>query len=106
LRLLRDRSPEFRRAGVRAFGVSRDSYWSHRAWKESLGLEVPLLSDWNGALAKRFGAARTWRWMEGVPRRSAYLVGEDGTVLGSWRYEDSEVPDFDELLEAARGLPG
>jgi peroxiredoxin len=91
---------------VRAFGVSRDSHWSHRAWKESLGIDVPLLSDWNGALAKRFGASRVWRWMEGVPRRSAFLVGEDGTVLGLWRYEDSEVPDFDELLAAVRELPG
>ena len=43
--------------------------------------------------------------MKGVPRRSAYLVGKDGTGLGSWRYEDSEVPDFDELLAAAQALP-
>jgi peroxiredoxin len=91
---------------VRPFGVSRDSPWSHRAWKESLGIDVPLLSDWNGALAKQFGASRVRRWMEGVPQRSAFLVGEDGTVLESWRYEDSEVPDFDELLAAVRGLQG
>ena len=89
---------------MRAYGVSRDSHWSHRAWKESLGIDVPLLSDWNGALAKRVGASRTWRWMEGVPQRSAFLVGVDGTVLGSWRYEDSEVPDFDVLLAAVRAL--
>jgi peroxiredoxin len=91
---------------VRAFGVSRDSTWSHRAWKDALGVDVTLISDWNGALAKRFGMSRTWRWLEGVPRRSAFLVGEDGTVLRSWRYEDSEVPDFDELLAAAQALPG
>jgi peroxiredoxin len=91
---------------VRVFGVSRDSHWSHRAWKESLGIDVPLLSDWNGALAERLGAARDYRGMTGVPRRSAFLVGEDGTVLGSWQYEDSEAPDFDVLLEAARALPG
>jgi peroxiredoxin len=89
---------------VRVFGISRDSFWSHRAWKESLGVDVELLSDWNGSVAKRLGAARIWRWMDGVPHRSAFLLGEDGTVRGSWRYEDSEVPDFDELLEAARAL--
>jgi peroxiredoxin len=86
------------------YGVSRDSHWSHRAWKESLGIDVVLLSDWNGALVKHFGADRVWRWMEGVPRRSAFLVGKDGTVLGSWRYEDSEVPDFDALLAGAQAL--
>ena len=89
---------------MRVFGVSRDSPWSHRAWKEALGIDVELLSDWNGALAKRFGATRVWRWMEGVPQRSAFLVAEDGTVRGSWRYEDSDVPDFDELLAAAQAL--
>ncbi len=104
--LLRDRSVELEQAGVRVFGVSRDSHWSHRAWKEALGIDVPLLSDWNCALAKRFGAARAYRAMEGVPWRSAFLVGADGTVLGSWRYEDSEMPDFDVLLAAAQALPG
>jgi len=89
---------------VRVYGVSRDSPWSHRAWKEALGIDVPLLSDWNGTLAKQFGALQVRRWMEGVPRRSAFLVAEDGTVRGSWRYEDSEVPDFDELLAAAQAL--
>lgn len=89
---------------MRPFGVSRDSHWSHRAWKEALGLGpgVELLSDWNGALAKRLAAARTYRWMNGVPERSAFLLGADGTVRGSWRYGDSEVPDFDELLVAVR----
>lgn len=40
--------------------------------------------------------------MNGVPERSAFLFGEDGTVRGSWRYADSELPDFDELLAAVR----
>ena len=87
---------------MRVFGVSRDSSWSHRAWKQALGVETRLLSDWNGTLMRRFGAARTRRWMEGVPERSAFLVDEDGTVRRSWRYADSEVPDLDVLLEAAR----
>jgi peroxiredoxin len=87
---------------VRVFGVSRDSSWSHRTWKQALGIDTRLISDWNGALAKRFAASRTYRWMEGVPERSAFLVDRDGTVRASWRYSDSEVPDFDALLEAVR----
>ena len=82
--------------------VSRDSYWSHRAWKQTLDVDVELLSDWNGTLAKQFGVARTWRSLSGVPERSAFLLAADGTVRESWRYEDSEVPDFDALLAAAR----
>lgn len=91
---------------MRAYGVSRDSHWSHRAWKEALGVDVTLISDWNGALAKRFGVSRVRRGLDGVPLRSAFLLGQDGTVLRSWRYADSEVPDFDELVAAAQALPG
>jgi peroxiredoxin len=87
---------------VRVFAASRDSSWSHRSWKQALGIETPLLSDWNGALLKRFAASTTRRWMEGVPERSAFLLDQDGTVRASWRYADSEVPDFDVLLEAVR----
>ena len=90
--------------GVRVFGVSRDSHWSHRAWKDVLDVDVTLLSDWNGTLAARFGATRTWRSMTGVPQRRTFLVAQDGTVRGSWRYEDSEVPDFAEPLAAAQAL--
>jgi peroxiredoxin len=39
-----------------------------------------------------------------VAERSAFLVDGDGTVRGAWRYDASELPDFDELLQAARAL--
>jgi peroxiredoxin len=87
---------------VRVFGVSRDSSFSHRAWKEALGIETPLLSDWNGELARRLGLLREWRGLADVPERAAVLVGEGGTVRRTWRYADSEVPDFDRLLADVR----
>jgi hypothetical protein len=40
--------------------------------------------------------------MKEVAERTAFLVGTDGSVLGAWRFEDSEVPDFDVLLAAAQ----
>ena len=36
------------------------------------------------------------------PLQQPFLVGRDGIIRGAWRYEGSEVPDFDVLLEAAR----
>jgi peroxiredoxin len=104
MELLRDRSEEFEQAGVEAFGISRDSPWTHIAWKQALDLEISLLSDWNGEATDRFGLARQFRGMKGVPARAAFLVDRGGTVRGAWRYSDSEVPDFDELVRAARAL--
>ena len=42
--------------------------------------------------------------MADVAERSAFLVDGEGIIRGAWRYEPGQVPDFDELLAAARSL--
>ena len=86
------------------FGISRDSPWSHAAWAQVLDLNFPLLSDWNAEAIRGFGVTSEWRGMEEIPSRSAFLVSEDGIIRGAWPYRVSEVPNFDELLAAARSL--
>jgi peroxiredoxin len=102
MELLRDRSAEFEQAGVRAMGASRDSPWSHVAWMQALDLNFPLLSDWNGHAIRALGIGRDYRGMKDVAARSAFLIDRDGTVRAAWAYDDAEVPDFDELISAAR----
>jgi glutaredoxin-dependent peroxiredoxin len=102
MELLRDRRAEFDEAGVRTFGVSRDSPWTHIAWAQALDLNFPLLSDWNGEAVEAFGIAHDFNGLRGVAERTAFVVGTDGTVRGAWRYETGELPDFDELLRAVR----
>ncbi|HZB35890.1 MAG TPA: redoxin domain-containing protein [Gaiellaceae bacterium] len=104
MELLRDRSKEFESAGVRAMAASRDSPWSHVAWMQALDLDFPLLSDWNADVIRGFGIARDYRGMKEVAQRSAFLIDAGGTVRGAWAYDDSEVPDFDELVSAAQAL--
>jgi peroxiredoxin len=89
---------------VQPFGISRDSPWSHIAWSQALDLDVALLSDWNGEAVHSFGIARDYRGLHDVADRTAFLVDGNGMIRGAWRYETSEVPDFDELLAAARSL--
>ncbi len=86
------------------FGVSRDSPWSHVAWSQALDINVPLLSDWNGDAVRAFGIAQDYRGMKEVAERSAFLVDGQGMIRGAWRYETGQLPDFDELLSAARSL--
>jgi len=104
MELLRDRSAEFEQAGVQKFGVSRDSPWTHIAWTQALDLNFPLLSDWNAEAIHGFGIAYEFRGFKDVARRSAFLVDRTGTIRGAWAYEDAEVPNFDELLAAAKAL--
>ena len=104
MELLRDRSEEFEDAGVRTLGISRDSPWSHVAWMQALDLNFALLSDWNSEAVHGFGIAHEHQGLKDVAERTAFLVDRSGTVRGAWRYETAEVPDFDELLSAARAL--
>ena len=104
MELLRDRSTEFAAAGVRPFGISRDSPWSHIAWTQALDLNFPLLSDWNQEAMRAFGVERSFRGLRGVSDRTSFLVDAGGTVRGAWHYDTTEVPDFDELLHAAQAL--
>ena len=104
MELLRDRSEEFREVGVQPYAISRDSPWTHVAWMQALDLDFPLLSDWNAEATRGFDVAFDFRGLRDVSARSAFLVDSSGTVRGAWRYETAEVPDFDELLSAARAL--
>jgi glutaredoxin-dependent peroxiredoxin len=91
-------------AFVRPFGISRDSPWTHIAWAQTLDLTFPLLSDWNADAIEGFDIVQEFRGLKGVAVRSAFLVDATGTVRGAWRYGNSEVPDLDVLLAAAKAL--
>ena len=51
-----------------------------------------------------FGITQEFRGFTDVARRSAFLVDAEGTVRSAWLYENSELPDVDELLAACRDL--
>jgi peroxiredoxin len=89
---------------VQPYAASRDSPWTHVAWMQALDLDTPLLSDWNADATKGFGIAFDYKGMKDVSERSAFLIDAEGVVLGAWRYEAGELPDFDVLLAAAQAL--
>jgi peroxiredoxin len=71
---------------------------------QTLDLTFGLLSDWNGETIRGFGVAQEFRGMRDVAQRTAFLIDQEGRVRGAWSYENELVPDFDELLSAARAL--
>jgi peroxiredoxin len=104
MELLRDRRSEFEEVGVQPIGISRDSPWTHIAWTQALDLNFGLLSDWNGDAVHGFGIAFTFRGLNGIAGRSAFLVDEQGVIRNAWSYGTSDAPDLDQWLEASRNL--
>jgi peroxiredoxin len=101
LHLLRDRGDDLEAAGVRPFAISRDSPWSHSAWAQTLGVDVPLLSDWNGDATRAFDVAFEPLGMTDVSVRSAFLIRDGATIEVAWML-GRELPDIDAVIEAAR----
>ena len=74
---------DFAAQGATLYGVSTDASDSQRAFRESLGVTIAMLSDFEpkGATARAFGA-----YFEpgGMTTRALVIVGPDQTVKWSW----------------------
>ena len=77
---------EFEAQGARLFGVSCDSTWSQKAFKEKLGITIPQLSDFEpkGEASRAFGA---YFEKGGVSNRALVITDPDGVVRYSWEGE-------------------
>jgi peroxiredoxin (alkyl hydroperoxide reductase subunit C) len=100
---------DLRDQGARLYGVSCDSSWTQRAFREKLGVSIPQLSDWEpkGATCRAFGALHP----DGFPHRARVIVGPDRVVR--WSYQapsPGEAPGvnllFDGLAAAAAAPAG
>ena len=86
------------------FGISVDSPFVTRRFREELELPFPLLSDFNHDVGADFGVLyEDYFGLRGVARRAAFVVGMDGRVAYAWVSErDDVLPDFDALRRAVR----
>lgn len=93
----RDDYSAFEAKGARVLGVSRDTIFAHKAFKESLGLQFPLLADPTGEAARLYGA-----WNEGraVAERLTVVIDRDGIIRYVTRSEPVKERDHKEALAA------
>ena len=73
---------ELEEKGAKLYGVSVDSAFSHKAFRDHLGVTFPLLADFHpkGEVSKSYGAYIEER---GHDNRSLVMIGPDGKVLWS-----------------------
>lgn len=76
---------DFTSLGVTLYGVSCDSTWSQRAFREKLGISIEQLSDFEpkGATCEAFGVLNPG----GFPERALVLTDEEAVVRWSWQGE-------------------
>lgn len=92
--------PDLEARGVKLYGISVDSAFSHKAFQEKLGVSIPLLADFNpkGEVAKAYGVYIDER---GHNQRALVMIGPDLEV--TWSHQAPtplEIPGANLIFDA------
>jgi peroxiredoxin len=99
LQLYNEVLDDFESLGAALYGVSCDSVWAQRAFKEHLGVRIEQLSDFEpkGATCRAFGVLQA----KGAPHRALVLIGPDGVVRWSYQADSpGELPGANLIFDA------
>lgn len=97
---------EIRSLGAQAVALAVTATFSQQAFAASLGVDFPLLSDWEGSVARAYGVQYdSWKGHRGVAKRSLFVIDTRGVIGYRWHTDDALVePDFSDALAVLRGL--
>ena len=96
---------------AKVIGISGDNPFAQAAWAEKEGITIPLLSDYEHAVAKAYGVAydqflpEANLIMGGVAKRSAFVIDKDGLVqYAEVQEHPKDLPDFEAVKAALKAL--
>jgi peroxiredoxin (alkyl hydroperoxide reductase subunit C) len=91
LSIYQEVKPEIAAKGVEILGISVDHPYAHKAFQEKLGIDTPLLADFEpkGEVARAYGS-----YLDGLgfANRTLVLVDEEGSV--AWAHESPSPGEF------------
>ena len=90
---------EIEAKGAALVGISVDSSDSHRAFRERLNLEMPLLADFHpkGEVARAYGV---YSDEYGKSARALFLIDENGVVRWAYESHPLKVPGANLIFDA------
>jgi peroxiredoxin len=104
---IRDNLKVYEGLNASPFGISVDSLYSLKKFKEEQHLNFPLLSDFNKAVSMAYSCLyESFSYgMKGVSKRSAFIIDKNGIVQYAEVLENaSEQPDFGAIQVKLREL--
>lgn len=93
----RDDYSAFLAKGARVLAISRDSTWTHKAFKEANGLQHPLLADMKGEVARLYGC---WNEELALAERMTVVIDRDGIIRYVVHNDAATARDHHEALAA------
>lgn len=102
----RDNMKLYEAFDAEVLGISIDSFFVQKAFKDSQNLNFKLLSDFNKKAAEDYGILQDdFFGMIGVAKRSAFVIDKKGVVRYAEVLEDSsKTPDFDSIQDTLASL--
>ena len=86
------------------YGISGDNPFAQEAWAQKEKITVPLLSDYDHAVAKQYGVMydsflpQMNLGMRGVPKRSAFIIDKSGVIQYAESNDDArQLPNFEKI---------
>lgn len=104
---VRDDIARYSNTKAEVIGISVDSVFTLKRYKEDQQYNFPLLSDFNKEVSALYGSLYE-EWildMKGVSKRAAFIVDKNGILAYAEVLENAgEVPDFGAINEKIAGL--
>ena len=96
-----DDFPKFEQANAEVVGISTDSFFSHKAWSDALGLKQRLLADFNRDVVKKYGL-----YFEPLNcgKRATVIIDKNGKVAYAKVQEIKTARDDKDILDALQKL--
>jgi len=104
---VRDNIAMYNNVNAQVLGISVDSVFTLKRYKEDQSLNFPLLSDFNKDVSLAYGSLYdSWILdMKGVSKRSAFIIDRDGLVRYAEVLDNAgDVPDFEKINETLKNL--
>lgn len=103
---IRDNLKLYESLDAEILGISIDSFFTLKEFKNSQNLNFQLLSDFNKTVAQEYGVLyEDFFGMKGVAKRSTFLIDKEGQIRFSEVLENaSDLPNFAKVQEVLVGL--
>ena len=98
------RVEEIRALDADVLAIAVTATFSQQAFAASLGIDFPLLSDWDREVCAAYGVQYdVGKGHRGLAKRSVFVVDRDQIVRYRWVTDDALVlPDFDAVVDTLR----
>ena len=102
----RDSMPELKKLSARVLGISVDTFFALKAWDDSLRIGLPLLSDFNKDVIRRYGVVNPdMIGLKDIAKRAVFVIDRSGTVRHCEVLDDARnEPDYGKVKQALANL--